>query len=235
MTRSLLLIPVLLCAVLPCVARAQLPGDAPRNEPLATPPLVTAPPEPQDSPPEAPQPEPRRDGWHPVARVALETVGGTAGELGGLIASLPLSIPAQASIICVLSDNNGDCDPGPTTRGYILMMLTLTAGETLGVYGAGALAGGEGRLLPTIGGSALGTGAALALFSVAQDDESVPGMVAAAVLPTLGAVLGYELSAAFSSRGERVEPSSSRASLRLMPMMGQSREGVPMAGLIGRF
>ncbi|WP_224364322.1 hypothetical protein [Hyalangium versicolor] len=224
----------ILCSLLPGLALAQLPADAPRNEPLASPPLVPAAQDTQEIPPE--EPTPHRSGWHPVARVALETVGGAAGELGGLIAAWPLSLPVDASIVCVFGDDNGDCEPGPRTRGFLVVMFALTAGETLGVYGAGALAGGNGQLLPTIGGSALGTGAALALFNVAQDSNFIPGMAASALLPPLGAILGYELSAAFSHHEAFSQESSRPASgLRLMPVMGRSPRGAPMGGLAGQF
>ncbi len=171
-----------------------------------------------------------------MARVALETVAGSAGELAGLISAFPLGIPFHASIVCVLSDDNGDCEPGPRRRGYLVTILTISVGETLGVYGAGALAGGDGRLLPTIGGTALGTGAALAVFSASKDADFIPGMVASSVLPTLGAVLGYELSAAFHrDEALSLESPRSRSSLRLVPVMGRSSAGSLMGGLAGQF
>lgn len=168
--------------------------------------------------------------------MALETVGGAAGELAGLIAAFPLSIPANASVICVFGDDNGDCDPEPRKRGFLLTMLTVSASETLAVYGAGRLAGGKGQLLPTIGGAALGTGAALAMYRTSFDSNFMPGMVASVVLPPLGAILGYELSHAFSGDDYlTLESSRSGSSLRLVPVMGRSSEGSLMGGMAGQF
>ena len=104
------------------------------------------------------------------------------------------------------------------------------------MYGAGRLAGGKGELLPTIGGAALGTGAALAVYRTSFDSNWVPGMMASAVLPPLGAILGYELSHAFSGFDySTLESTRSSSSLRLVPVMGRSSEGSLMGGLVGQF
>jgi hypothetical protein len=116
------------------------------------------------------------------------------------------------------------------------MMLTISAGEILGVYGAGTLAGGKGQLLPTILGTLLGTGAALGVYRAAFKDNFVPGMVVSSVLPPLGAILGYELSAYFSGYHYlSMESPRSDSSIRLVPILGRSSEGSPMAGLAGQF
>jgi hypothetical protein len=236
MARSLVVTWVLLlCALLSSTARAQLPADAPRGKPPALP-LVPASTDSLGSVPEKSSPRPFRRGWHPAARVTLEAVGGAAGELAGLIAAFPLAISTHGSVICVLGDDNGDCEADRRQRGFLVMMLTISVGETLGVYGAGTLAGGKGQLLPTIGGALLGTGAALGVYRAAFNDNFFPGMVVSSVLPPLGAILGYELSHALSGYGYwTLESPRSGSSVRLVPIMGRSSEGSLMGGLAGQF
>jgi hypothetical protein len=77
-------------------------------------------------------------------------------------------------------------------RMYLGGALGLGLGVTLGVWGAGTLAGGDGSLLATTGGMAVGMalGAGLAsLFPLAPTQ-----MLYLLPLPLLGAVVGYELS-----------------------------------------
>jgi hypothetical protein len=164
----------------------------------------------------------------------LETAGGSTGELGGLIVSLFLSYPLHANVFCVFALDD-DCAPGSTQRGFAVVLASMSVGETLGVFLSGTLSGGQGQLLPTIGGAALGTGTGLLFAAANRRAESAPLLISALVAPTVGAILGYEVSAAFSSTDEPEPPLRPESSLRLIPVMGSSPGGGLIGGVAGHF
>lgn len=233
---SMSLVCVLLSSVVHAQAPSQPPPDAPRTEPLATPPLITAPAEPVPEPLSVtPERAPARAPLHLIPRTALELTVGSLGVLGGAFASLFLSIPVRGSALCVLANDN-DCEPGPRQRGFFVMLLTITLTDALSVYSVGNAADAQGRFLPTLGGAAIGTTVGLLLFRPSSQVESVPGMVAAALLPAIFATLGYELSHTFLGSGATsAEPQRPPLGLHVMPVVGRTPGGGLLGGLAGHF
>lgn len=217
-----LLCVMLVCALVPAGVRAQTPAEPPAEasaeEPSAPPPLVPAGPQPQDEPPPEPQDEQpyyfsaRR--MHDVPRIGLELVTGSLGNLTG----------AFVGLLAV--------------RGVVPLLLFASGGAALGVYGAGTYLGdGSGRFLPTLGGAALASVGSLALYFVLpRETENLPLFLSGLMLPTLGAILGYELSqAGDDSRATFERAARHGPGLRLVPVVAMSPGGGLFGGLAGNF
>jgi hypothetical protein len=106
-------------------------------------------------------------------------------------------------------------------------VLGAGIGFPFGVWGGGEWMGGDGSLLATVGGYALG-GVGLvgtnALGATLRDPGSRLIMGAGVLLPITGALLGYELSSGFRKR----------AKLQVQPVVALSADR-QMFGLAGRF
>ncbi|MFP2924466.1 hypothetical protein ACLESO_04470 [Pyxidicoccus sp. 3LG] len=218
----------LVCVLLPRVGFAQ-ETSAPTtpSETVVAPPLVSAPEEAELEPfePEtlkAPPTRAEEGGGMPAApRIVLETLAGGVGMIVGGLLGL---IAGIATTDCTLDE--GDC-----STAAVLGLGGMALGASGATYAAGSLMKGEGSLLGTFIGSALGTGAGL-LVLMAEDNDETMGTIAMFSLPAIGAMAGYEMgrsaqpSAGFSLRGGGVS---------VTPAIGSTPRGGFMGGLVGRF
>ncbi|MDY7227354.1 hypothetical protein [Hyalangium rubrum] len=202
------------------------PADAP-----TPPPLVTAPLEPQ---PQAPAPRgeiiPRRQVSGPekadlmIPRVLLSTVLGSVasagGVLGGGLVGLGLSQCAAFE---------GDCNEPAMV---VPMLLGAWGLSSLTVYGIGSVLNGEGGLLPTFLGGAVGTGMG-AIFLV-TDNGPTPLWLLALAGPAIGAIVGFEFSHA-SFEPALPQTLHDRSSIQVVPVLGMTPSGGVLGGLSGRF
>lgn len=216
---------MLVCALAPASVHAQTPAEPPveasAEEPPAAPPLVPAEPEPQEEPPPEPQEEPYdfrvrypSSRMHGVPRVGLELVTGSLGNLTGAFVGL-LAI-----------------------RGAVPLLLFASGGAALGVYGAGTYLGdGAGRFGPTLGGAALAAVGSLAIYTaLPKEVEQLPLFLSALMLPTLGAILGYEISqAGVDSQATFERSARADTGIRLVPVVARSPGGGLFGGLAGHF
>jgi hypothetical protein len=174
---------------------------------------------------------------HGVPRVGLEVLTGSMGTVAGAFAGLVFSVGIGAEPWC-LNVSDDDCESSTALRGVLPMLLFTSGGAALGVYGAGAFAAeGEGRFLPTLGGAALGTIGSLIIYAaLPPEGENLPLFVGALLLPTLGAILGYELSQAWvDSRATPASAVRADTGIRLVPVVARSPGGGLLGGLAGRF
>jgi hypothetical protein len=118
------------------------------------------------------------------------------------------------------------------------MLVFTSGGAALGVYGAGTFAGdGAGRFLPTLAGAALATAGSLAIYAAVPPEEAyLPLLVGALLLPTVGAILGYEISQAWvDSQATPESAVRTGTGIRLAPVVARSPGGGLFGGLAGRF
>lgn len=158
---------------------------------------------------------------HPVLRMGAELGLGTVGllglGLGGLYTGATLcSTPRQdLERACLLETLTG-------------AWLGSSVGFALGVWGGGALLGGQGHLLPTLGGMALGVLAGMGAFTLSGGYlNAATGL--ALVLPYALSLAAYELSAAAA-----VAPPPSPGPVQLQPVVSLGPSG-GLLGLAGRF
>jgi hypothetical protein len=100
-------------------------------------------------------------------------------------------------------------DDGPGVLPFALVGMAV--GFPLGVWWGGELMAGDGSLLLTVGGFALGALSTVGLWSLAEDTrEPFASFLVAAPIPlsVAGALLGYELSSSArkKARGLQVQP-----------------------------
>jgi hypothetical protein len=215
---------VLLVVLVPFLGQAQ-DFSAPSDSPLAPPPLVSAP---QGSMPE-----------HPHGARLL-----TEDEEEGLSQEVRIGLEAGMSLVgAVLGGYLGDAGahlvhPKWDIRFYASMVLASgTLVMTTAVYGAGTLAGGRGRFLPTLLGGVLGAVLPGVLYSTGMLTTRTPNEVALLGLLGLvglaGPVVGYELSHSAAPAPKRPGPSASTGP-RVYPVLSASTEGGTL-GLVGQF
>jgi hypothetical protein len=101
-------------------------------------------------------------------------------------------------------------------------------GIPLGVVLGGKLMDGNGSVLATIGGEAIGLVASLALTAATPDGG---GAVSVLVLPLAGAIAGYELTSDASAS----QAAAQKGLQSLRPTITRTREGKPAFGLSLRF
>jgi hypothetical protein len=149
---------------------------------------------------------------HAVFRVAAELGVGTLAGVGlGLVgARIGTSrCPPPTSM-----DAPDHCTLYPLTG----LWLGSSLGFALGVWGGGTLLGGEGHLLHTLGGMALGL--ALGAGAFALTDGTITAFSGAALLlPYALSVVAFEVS----------------SSVRLQPLVSITPKGDTVLGLAGRF
>jgi hypothetical protein len=158
---------------------------------------------------------------HPVLRVGAELGLGTVGLLGlgvgGLYTGAALCPQPRQDLerACLLETLTG-------------AWLGSSVGFALGVWGGGALLGGQGHLLPTLGGMALGVLAGVSAFNLSG------GYINAAT--GLALMLPYALSlAAYELSSDAVAaPPPASAPARLQPVVSIGPRGTVL-GLAGRF
>jgi hypothetical protein len=147
---------------------------------------------------------------HGVFRVAAELgVGALAGVGLGLvglyIGNSRCSSPLATSDGCILYPVTG-------------LWLGSSLGFALGAWGGGTLLGGEGHLLHTLGGMALGLAAGAG--ALALTEGSITAFTGAALLlPYALSIVAFEVS----------------SSVRLQPLVSVTPKGGTMLGLAGRF
>jgi len=240
------LAPLLLCLLLPLPGLAQ--DSTPPEEPapaVTPPPLVPAPPSPSDSsqafpggPDEAPSEdtprgeiihrewETERDPSPTFPRLLLEIVGGSLGASAGII-------PGGLLILSAFCDDS--CSGGEESRAILGLGIALAGfagGAAVGITGAGSLLHGEGEYWPTAGGAALGTLvgtlAALALASSADEAALIPFLAG----PVVGGMIGYEISHSNALARKQRNPALTPV---VLPMATVSPRGGVIGGLAGRF
>jgi hypothetical protein len=215
---------ILLCLTLlgPYVGLAQESNETPVSsasepQPIPPPPLLPAPegseaepPEGQLFPREFETEQPPGENFT-VGRGALELLGGAVVGSGVAVVAMLLTSIA--------------IDPGCSSESCILTLFIV--GPTaalfaipLGVYGVGRLMNGQGGYGATLLGTVVGTG--LGITAAVALKEGTAAVVAVIAGPLLGAVVGYELSHAYSQRG-------------VSPTIGLSPTGGVVVGLSGRF
>ncbi|WP_164006799.1 hypothetical protein [Pyxidicoccus trucidator] len=161
-----------------------------------------------------------------MGRVLLESLGGTLGGVGGGLAGLLAMLPlGDLAMGC-----SGDaCDGRPMVAGAV---VGWSLGTAIGVYGSGALLGGRGRFLPTLGLGLLAGGASAALYmSRAVGDETVPLML---LLPLVTSIVTYEVTAASGPPRAKTLAASRATGAWWTPTVGLSPSGGSL-GLTGRF
>ncbi|MCP3140894.1 hypothetical protein [Pyxidicoccus xibeiensis] len=223
---SRLLALLLVCALLPRPGLTQdTPAPTPTDETLVAPPLVPAPEHVEPEPLAPPKPTPTREekggGMPTLPRIVLETLAGGAGMVvGGLLGAFLGIATSDCAIL------EGDC----SSTG-VLALAGMSLGATSATYATGTWMKGEGSLLGSFIGGALGTCAGLLIVGSNGPDEAA-GAIALFSLPAIGAVAGYEL-------GRFAQPdtgfSLTEGRVRLMPAVSASPGGGVMGGLVGRF
>jgi len=146
-------------------------------------------------PPEPPDPYLGHDDAPPDVMLAGDVnrdVGRLLGELGGGLLGAVVGGGAGTAIIWAAFEENltGDWLVLAVGAGTVLGALSVTAGVTLAAH----LTGGRGNFGHAFLGQILGGAAALPFVVLALDqDELAAALVAAGLLPLVGAILGYEI------------------------------------------
>lgn len=206
---------LLLSSVVLLVPGAGLAEESVELEPsLSSPRLLGAP------GPELYQPVSRP---HPVLRVGAELGLGTVGLLGlgtgGLYTGAALCSTPRRDLerACLLETLTG-------------AWLGSSVGFALGVWSGGSLLGGQGQLLPTLGGMALGMLAGVGAFNLSGGYiNAATGL--ALMLPYALSLAAYELSSAAVAAPS---PAPAPGLARLQPVVSFAPGG-GMLGLAGRF
>ncbi|HEX8538581.1 MAG TPA: hypothetical protein VF664_14025, partial [Cystobacter sp.] len=152
-------------------------------------------------------------------RLLTEVGAGAITAMGGLLVGGVLG-----AVVCERTDMGRDPSTGCLGGMLVGGFLGLAQGYALGVWWGGEVVGGDGSLLLTLLGGALGTALSIAFYRAAVSDRffwySMPVPI------VLGPHLGYELS-------QRSPPAvSSRPGIQ--PMVSFSSRGA-LLGLGGRF
>ena len=136
----------------------------------------------------------RAESFRPLWRPAADLGGGMVGAVGG--ASIVGGLTYEGMRLAGVKDVCGkECLLPPTTRWGILGAFAGgVAGIGFGVWGAGRCTGGHGALWASFAGEGVGlVGTTLLLATKIIDDNN---MIWLPVPLLIGAVIGYELSAA---------------------------------------
>ncbi|MDY7231974.1 hypothetical protein [Hyalangium rubrum] len=229
----MLLTRIVLCLALlaPCVGLAQAPEGEPSPAPteaLPPPPLLPAPEQPEESPPEG-ELIPREYELNgplkqsfSASRAMLELIGGGAVGAGMAIAG-----GIFGGLVFSASCEDLDC------LGVVFVsgLVGATFGVPLGVYGAGRLMDGRGQYWPTFLGTLVGAGLGLAGGLASQNEAAL--VVGLTFGPVLGAMVGYELSHAYQQPAPR--PARFETGFQLHPAVGFTPGGGLLGSLSGRF
>lgn len=210
---------LLLVTLLPCLGLAQ----------TSAPPLISAPAS-AEVPEEKPKGEIIPRPWQAdppgrrAGRIVVESVSGVLGA--ALIGGTLLGASYAVEFGC------NRC--GDVTIPALLSAAGVVgafAGVSLGVKVGGSLMDGQGRFLPTLGGSFLGLlagGSIAAGLSQVHELLAVPPLILG---PLAGAVLGYELS----HDSARDKAAGGLSPVSLFPSVSVGPSGGVVAGLVGRF
>lgn len=226
---------IVLCLALlaPCVGLAQAPEEEPSSAPteaLPPPPLLPAPEQPEESPPEGeliPREYelkgPRGEGFS-ASRAMLELIGGGAVGAGMAIAG-----GIFGGLVFSASCEGEDC------LGVVLVsgLVGATFGVPLGVYGAGRLMGGRGQFWPSFLGTLVGAGLGLVGGLASQNDAAQ--VVGLTFGPVLGAIVGYELSHTYQRSDSGPRPARFETRFQFQPAIGLTPGGGLLGSFSGRF
>jgi hypothetical protein len=219
------LLTLLLCVLLPLSARAQAP------EQVTPPPLIPAPEAPETSEvPEGeliPRPLPSEadsSSWR-GQRIPLQILGGTAAAGAAILVTLGLfSLDSQ-------SCDGFFCNPSVFLFGLGAGGVGLMTGPPLAIWGIGEALDDRGRFWPTLGGGALGT-LATVLSLLALDAHLPPelNVALASLWPVISSMIVYELTRRGPAPSGTVD-----SGLQVFPVVGMSRHGGIVGGLVGSF
>jgi hypothetical protein len=162
-----------------------------------------------------------------VPRVTSEVLLGSLAGAGGLLGGGLVGWRIASSVTCGIDD----CLDGV---GYVGggMVAGIALAAPIGVYFAGRLAGGEGLFLPTLAGSLAGGGLTALTLAMMSGPITPVGVLALAISPLMGSIIGYEVSHSFVRHGrQRV----AAGGVQLVPTAGVTRSGTGVFGLAGRF
>jgi hypothetical protein len=187
---------VVLLFLLPAVARA---GEGTRWERswLMQAPIVDT------TPRLLPDPVPVAPPVHPLwQRLLVEGGAGVGTGLAGALVGVGLYMLGSGLQLFEPGEN-------PTVLPFALVGAAL--GFPLGVWWGGELMAGDGSLLATFGGAAVGGLAAVGLWALSERSREPVSSVLRGVaipLPVVGAFLGYELSSGLrkKAKGLQVQP-----------------------------
>ncbi|NMO16959.1 hypothetical protein HPC49_31540 [Pyxidicoccus fallax] len=169
----------------------------------------------------APAPD---DDISPTLRITSETVGAVLAGSSGVALGFLGGIILSDGMTCGFDD----CRTGQRlTAGTSALGLGL--GAATGVYLAGSLMDGHGRLLPTFLGGLVGAGAPLAVIGLTGTKLEGAPLIVGLALPIVGSILGYELS----DPGPAARQARRDGPL-LLPTVGLAPGGGAF-GLAGRF
>lgn len=213
---------------LPTAGYAQSEQASPPQPDAPTqPPLITAPGEPEETPPGEIIPREYSSAADPshlrIPRLVLSPLLGGAATLCGGVLGIVFSV---AFLGCSITE-------GPNCSDFAAYTPLLVGGwvaGSLSVYGMNSFLNGQGSLGPTILGGAVGLTLGIAVLVASQG----VAWFAAPLLTGLGAAIGFELSHSFARPGTDPEPDA-LAGVQLRPVLGMTPRGGVLGGLVGRF
>lgn len=225
---SQLLLCLILLASSPTFAQAAEPTPPPLAPAAESP--GEPPPRGQVFPREAQQEEGSGAGLT-VGRLVLQLpagvlVGAVVGGVGFFLAVVVLVGDWLFLDEALFKDREGSVLLGGTALGAAL-------GAGLGVGAVGALMKGRGELRAALLGAFLGGGLALGLAR-GLDASGNTVVIGGLVGSSIGAMVAYAISEALAP-DRTITPADEYASLSVLPMLGSTRSGGVMAGLVGRF
>ncbi|MBN8227074.1 hypothetical protein JYK02_06065 [Corallococcus macrosporus] len=159
--------------------------------------------------------------------LALGTLMGSAGFLSGAVTGLVAGIALDRR-----------CDalgcPG-SAMSLVPVGLGAAIGTSLPIYFAGNMSGGQGSYGLTLLGATLGA-VPSALLTLSEDSalRSV-GVIGLVVTPFLGSFLGYGLSQDGDAPDAWPPSTPSLPGAQVTPMLGMSKKGAVVGGLMGQF
>ncbi|WP_375757773.1 hypothetical protein [Corallococcus exercitus] len=159
--------------------------------------------------------------------LALGTLMGSAGFVSGALTGLAVGIGLDRR-----------CDalgcPG-SAMSLVPVGLGAAIGTSIPIYFAGNMSGGQGSYGLTLLGATLGA-VPSALLTLSEDSalHSV-GVIGLVVTPFLGSFLGYGLSQGGDAPDAWTPSTPSLPGTQVTPMLGMSRKGAVVGGLMGQF
>jgi hypothetical protein len=169
-----------------------------------------------------------------VGRTLLQIPAGLLLGFGfGYLSAFPLYL--SSFVACGAGNEESsaeDCVVGITYTG---IALSATAGVGLGVGAMGALLNGRGRFGPALGGAAVGAAVGLGIAFASGATENKPFVINGLVGATLGATLAYAIFDALASERTSAAARLGDTGPSVQPVLGATRSGGLVGGLVGRF
>ncbi|MFP2897595.1 hypothetical protein [Corallococcus sp. 4LFB] len=164
-----------------------------------------------------------RVGRHLALGTLMGSAGFVSGALTGLFAGIGLDRRCDA-LGC----------PG-SAMSLLPVGLGAAIGTSIPVYFAGNMSGGQGSYGLTLLGATLGA-VPSALLTLSEDSalHSV-GVIGLVVMPFVGSFLGYGLSHGGDTPDAWPPSTPSLPGARVTPVLGLSRQGAVVGGLMGQF